>query len=632
MRSSWAQPSLSRDFALLFAAIVFLLFLASAWVTYASYSSHVKRIENELNKESQLIERALGKEIENAGYFLMALGRQFVMDNNRDLLTMAKTIKTFDNKGSIFSIIAWVSPAQKMVVSSNLGILEKPVDLSDRDYVQQSMIEPWKMVIGHRIDGRVSGHWVVPVAMGVTDNTGKFVGSIMISLDIKILTDHLRSVIKRDGISFAIIHKNDHSPVTAISDEDNFIESHFSKNSIASLNEAPMPNGLITSNSLLWNTDSYEYFRISNQYPYIVLLSYEALHSDETFYGMLWSRLLQLGLTGLFLVLVLWVMRVRMIKPVLQLTGIAEAVSKGESFNPLPSGGPVEIEGLSNQIKRISYYIEETKRIEDELRNKMFILKSAKEKAELDKRSKSEFLAYVCQELRNPLNNIIGYAQVMRDQLYGPIENRKYRQYTADIYQTGNTMLYHLQELMTHAKAETGYIKLSQMPVEIEPVVRKATRFLSDKIQLENTTIKIELPEALPKILGDEFRLQEMLINLLTYALEQNPTGQPLSLRVNLLQESKERYVLTIVISLAEDIPHIQDMLASTIERLLNTNSYDQSPVDRNVIEDTSLNLELAQLVIEAHQGKMDIIRTTEGHTACVMLFFANRLIFADEL
>ncbi len=245
-------------------------------------------------------------------------------------------------------------------------------------------------------------------------------------------------------------------------------------------------------------------------------------YSNESVHSQLWSRLLQMLVMAGFFVMLLWVIRARMIRPVLEMTAIAEGVARGEVCAPLPGGGPVELEGLAMQIRRISEYIEENKRIEDELRNKMFMFKKAKEQAELEKRSKSEFMAYVCQEMRTPINTIIGAAQVMKDQLYGPIENRKYRQYAADIYTTGNLLLDAAQDVLTQSKAETDYLALDEKPVDVQDTINRTLRFLADKMQVEKLNVKVKLQEPLPRLVADEFRLQQIIMNVLLYVLEAN--------------------------------------------------------------------------------------------------------------
>jgi len=630
MRSSWAQPSLSRDFVLLSAAILFTLSIISAVVTYTTYMTHTERITLELEKESTRIEHALGAEMQNAIYTLTALGKQIVLDPNRDLTRLAQVLKSFDNKEYIYSILSWVNPDQLLVVSSNKGVLDKPVDISDRDYVKKSFADPWKMSIGRPIEGRVSGRWVIPVSMGITDYTGKFIGTIMISIDINMLTDRISSMVKRDGWSFAIVSRT-LIPLTQVSDERDFFSNNSPVQKLVNVNFSQNPTGLVSQANMFWNSGSYTFYRVSRDYPYIILLGYDPRFSDEAVRSLLWWRLLQVGAMAVFFVSFLWIVRVRMIKPVMEMTAIATAVAKGEACATLPRGGPIEIEALAMQIRRVSEYIEETKRIQEELRNKMFMLKKAKEQADIERRSQSEFMAYVCQEMRTPLNNIIGGAQVMKDQLYGPLENRKYRQYAADIYTTGNILMDSTQDLLTLAKSETDYIELVEKPVEIAGAINKALRFLSDKMQAEKLGIKVQLQEPMPRLIADEFRLQQILMNLLLHSLRHALPESTILLEAKLITEGRDKMFFAFIISSSGHSNYTSSDLIAIAERLLQSPQHRPSSKVAELLKDqTDVSLELAKTLVGLHQGVIDIGQSADGAITIVAFFGGNRVRFAE--
>lgn len=624
MRRLWAQPSLSRDFALLSLAILFILFLISTWITYTTYATHSDYIARELEKESLRIDRALATEMESANYLLNALGRQIVLDPERNLTRLAGILKSFDSKDHIYSILSWDNPEQQVVVSSNHGVLEKPVDVSDRDYIKKALADPWKMTIGRPIEGRVSGHWVIPVAMGLTDYTGKFIGTVMLSLDINILTERISALTKRDGISFAIVSKT-LIPLTQVADDKDFVIHNFPAQTLVNVNFAGSPSGMVARGGLFWGDGTYSYYHVSQEYPYIILLSYDTHYSDEAVRGMLWSRLLQLLLMGVFFVLFLWIVRARIIAPVLAMTEITAAVAKGEIPERPPEGGPVEIEGLALQVRRVGEYIAENKRIEDELRNKMFMLKKAKERAEMDKRSKSEFLAFACQEMHTPLNNIVGYAQVMKDQLYGPIENRKYRQYASDIYAAGNNLLDGVQNLLSFAKSETDYIELTEKPVELAEVIQRALKLLAERLQAEKLAVNVRLPTPAPLLMADEFRLQEILMNLLLYALKRSTPESILLLEGRVLSENRDRLFFAFIITPAGQ-PMAQDELIRRTEKLQLAPLYESTSKADLIKEQTDVGVELARALIALHGGMVDIGQTPDGAPSILVLFAGNRI------
>jgi signal transduction histidine kinase len=631
MRSSWLQPSLSRDFALLSAAILFILCMISAWVTYATYNTHIKRVEIDLEKEAVRIESTLSTEVERANYMLTALGKQIVLGLGNDLTRLAQVLKSFDSKGNIYSLFSWIGPEQHALVSSNRGVLEKPVDISDRDYVKKSLTDPWKMTIGRPIEGRVSNQWVIPVAMGLTDYTGKFAGTLMISLDISVLTERLNQLVKREGISFAIVSKT-LIPLAQVSEDKDFMNHNFPTQKLVNVNFSTNPSGLIAQGSPFWGTGTYAYYRVSEHYPYIILIGYDSKHIDSAMRNMLWSRLLQMMVMALFFVLFLWIVRARMIVPVMDMTAIVSAVAKGQSHTPLPQGGPMEIENLSAQVKRVSEYIQESKRIEDELRNKMFTLKTSKERSEIEKRSMVEFLAYMCQEMSTPLNNIAGFAQVMKEQLYGPIENRKYRQYADDIFTTSNSVIDNVKDLQLYAKAGTDYIELVEKAVDVASVVNKAIRFVEQRLEVEKLAVKITLQEPLPRLIADEFRLQQVIMNLLLYALGHAMPQATMRLEARMLTENKDKQFFALVIN-SMDTSLTTAKLTELADKVLfgSPQPLSSSRSFEALKEQPDLRLELARTLVSLHHGAMDIVNESESNLAVVVLFSSSRIRFVDN-
>lgn len=617
MKNIWAQPSLSRDFALLAAAIVCVLLVISTWVTYVTYTKHSRNINLELEKEAIRIEQTIAAEMGNASYMLMSLGRNIVLNKELDLVKLAQLLKSFDSKGHLYAVFSWINTDQQVVVSSNKGVLEKPVAVSDRDYITKTQSESWKMQIGRPIEGRVSGRWIIPVAMGITDYTGKFIGTIMISLDINLLTDLLSKQITRSGLSFSIASKT-LIPLTQAEDEDASF-NHFPIQKLANIDFSTHPHGLITEGSLFWGVGSYSYYHISQDYPYITLLNYDVRYSDEIMRSLLWSRLLQIVVIATFFVLFLFIVRARMIRPVVTMTEAAAEVAKGHPFMPFDKGGPIEIENLAAQIGSISQYIDESKRIENELRNKMFMLKKNKEIAEMNMQSTVEFLAYVSQEMRVPVNNILGFAQVMKDQLYGPIENKKYRQYAADIYRTSNNLLNNLEDLLVFAKHGTGYIILDEKPIEVRNAVEKALRFVAEKMQPDTRNIQTKLPETLPRLIANEFRIQQIIANILLYVFEHALQEQIVFLEIRVIRDSQALQSLICIISTENTQPISNEAVLSSLEqnRTYNTAASPEAHAH--------LNLELAKLMVTRYGGTLVIHKTTDN-ISVILGFNASRL------
>ena len=150
------QPSLSRDFTLLSLFIVVILVLVSAWVTVETLNTHAQTVTRQLENDALRIDRALIVETETASYILESLGRQIQATGLEDSNAIAQLFFSFaKTEGPKRSVFSWVDKNQMLIISSNFGLLDTAIDVSDRDYIKKSIAEPWKVHIGRPIFGRL---------------------------------------------------------------------------------------------------------------------------------------------------------------------------------------------------------------------------------------------------------------------------------------------------------------------------------------------------------------------------------------------------------------------------------------------------------------------------------------------
>ncbi len=588
------QPSLSRDFALLSLFILFILVLVSVWVAYETYRNYEREILKQMESEALRLDRGLIVEIENASYILESVGRQ-IQATSPDNDNVAQLFFSFaKSEGPKRAIFSWVNREQEITVSNNLGVLDKPIDVSDRDYVKKSIAEPWKVHIGRPIEGRLSHTWILPLSLGLTDKNGTYLGSVIVALDTESLGNDIGRNMKDTGIRFAITN----SSLTLLTQSPSarqFFNEHFDVEKLSAIDFDKYPSGQYSTASLFNHQKIYSYYERSSQYPYIIFLGLDPKQSVRDLRQLLAPRLFQLLVIAVFLVFVLWTVRKRIIHPVIALTDQTAAIVRGEAFDPEHARGPMEIENLAYEIKRLYEYIEERRRIEAELKLKNAELNRVREAAFVTNQVKADFFAYVGQELTEPVTMILGQIETIKDQHFGAIDNPKYVMQAGAIHDQARQLIGMLEDIKAISKAETGLLALNESDVDLAFVLQKSIRIFRDKYGIE---VQVDIG-TLPHLRGDELRLKQLVLNILGAIAPQVTGGDPIRLTSSL--KSQE---LSLSFSYTA------------------TNGSNALARSRN-----GLDLALARLLIALHQGTLEMKTTNDRVTIITLRFPAGRVV-----
>jgi PAS domain S-box-containing protein len=151
----------------------------------------------------------------------------------------------------------------------------------------------------------------------------------------------------------------------------------------------------------------------------------------------------------------------------------------------------------------------------------------AKNQAEMANRAKSEFLAHMSHELRTPLNCVIGFSQILMEEMFGPLGGENYRGYAKDINSAGNHLLRLISDILDISKIEAGELEPSESRVDVGGILVACMKMMRDRADEGGLVLSVEFDHDLPEIFADELRIKQIVLNLLSNAIKfTEPAGR----------------------------------------------------------------------------------------------------------
>jgi signal transduction histidine kinase len=320
------------------------------------------------------------------------------------------------------------------------------------------------------------------------------------------------------------------------------------------------------------------------------------------FYAAIGASLLAIFLAGYAALYI----RYRVLGPLRQITRTMQAVVAGDLANPIPLQQRNDEIG---QFARVVNAFRDSRLERQRLERELVENQVAKEAAEASSRIKSQFLANMSHELRTPLNAIIGFSDVMKQRLFGPISDQ-YRDYAGLIHQSGEHLLNLISDILDVAKIEAGKFDLHLEKVDIVETIGYCAQLIAGKAAEKDIAVRIELPEGKPILVADSRALNQILINILSNAVKfTNRGGQ-----VSLAAEVRDAMMRITIRDNGIGIPE------KTLARI--GHAFEQGSNDPKLArEGTGLGLALVRALVDRHGGSLRITsREKAGTTVTVEL------------
>jgi two-component system cell cycle sensor histidine kinase PleC len=241
----------------------------------------------------------------------------------------------------------------------------------------------------------------------------------------------------------------------------------------------------------------------------------------------------------------------------------------------------------------------------------------ARDQAEAASRAKSEFLATMSHELRTPLNAIIGFSEIMKSEMLGPVGSAQYLDYANDINYSGQHLLNLINDVLDLSKLEAGVDELQEEDVDIPEIIGAVTRLVRQRAEKEGVELELDVAEASLWLRADERKLKQILVNLLINAIKFTGEGGRVTLRTSCSADSG--YVFRIIDTGI-------GMSPEDITKALSKFGQVDSDLNREY-EGSGLGLPLAKALIELHGGSIEVQSQVGVGTAVTVRFPATRIV-----
>ena len=292
-------------------------------------------------------------------------------------------------------------------------------------------------------------------------------------------------------------------------------------------------------------------------------------------------------------------MQKHIVGPLKSITSSITTIVTGQRAGPIPfEDRRDEIGQFARSLRLLRQTIAEHRRSEE-----------ARHAAEASNKVKSEFVANMSHELRTPLNAIIGFSEVMKGEMFGPLTAR-YAEYSQLIHRSGQHLLSLITDILDLSKIESGKWEIKPERLDLTQAIDYCLRMLGDRAARQGIILRAELPDDSVSLVADDRATRQILLNLLSNAIKFSRAGGEVVVGASLAGGEWRIAVRDNGIGIpASELPRIgQAFEQATNNPLLAS-------------EGTGLGLALVKSLMTLHQGSFTI-ESIEGQGTTVTVGF----------
>ena len=225
---------------------------------------------------------------------------------------------------------------------------------------------------------------------------------------------------------------------------------------------------------------------------------------------------------------------------------------------------------------------------------------------------KSEFLANISYELRSPLTSISGFAEMLKLNYLGELNNQQ-RDYISNIEQASKHLSSLIDDILDIASIEAGYMQLDVKPIDIYPLLQSMQELVRQRAEQNNIQLLLQCEPSIGQLAADEERVRQVMYNLLVNAIKYTDTGSSITLGARAADNDRDEVVLWVQdegIGIPEDE---QDAVFNKFFR--------STAAKKRQSSGTGLGLSMVKSFVELHGGHVEL-RSQVGDGTLIECYF----------
>lgn len=554
------RPSISRDYIFYATVVMVFVVVVYGFSIYSSYSAAKEERLWQYRMDAVRLEESFSRSFLYVENFMRFTGEK-ISQSDAAPATIARILNNKTHAGEsghdyfTWTIFDFVTPDGKVVATSTQGVLKqsKIVSPLQRSWMTTAPRDPWEIYMSKPDNDIVSGEYIIPLGMGITSDHGEFLGIISMGFNIEKLTRKLEKNIAHGGISFVILDK-DFEVVTQSFDQERKVYKEFFTDMLDSKNF--MDSAYYFNTPVMFEQVNYSYVYMFKDFPYYVAIGENKYLQHLRFKQLILPKIINAVLIALFFLITLYLFRMRIIKPVLELSKAAHDIAYSSKNIHIPRVDTFELGTLARALIRMKLYKKREKRIATEklsasnqkLKEKSGTLKKLnrellKTKEQLEdavqiaresKAAKDMFLKKLRNEFNLPLQTILRQADEILADKKNSDEVKKAAQSIRNLaYQLGTASSY----VLTYALVDTSAI------------IKECVAIHKERAFMQKVKYTMNIKQKLPFINVDEIRFRQIVIGVIYHSLALVPEEEAIHIAAKVTSKKGKPDMLTLTIS-----------------------------------------------------------------------------------